>query len=422
MSNHLAVATVTGALQHVLAGAAAVVPGATVTARRPDSAAAHAASINIFLYQAVPNAAYRNADLPTRRADGLLTHRPQAALTLHYLLTFFGDDTRFEPQRLLGASVRKLHAQPILTKQDIVNVTKTNSALTGSNLDAQVDLVRFTPLGLSLEELSKLWSVFVQSPYALSVAYQAGAILIETDEAPAGALPVQTRNVYVKPFRQPVVEKVVSQPDESSPIVAGGTMLIRGQQLRGDSTLVLLGGVERNPISVSDTEISVIVPPDLRAGIQPLQVVHKIRMGAGADHRGFESNVMPFVLAPTAMQTVSNITSAVENGVTLFSAKVTITFTPAVAKTQFVKLMLNEADAPNDRPPHDYTFLAPKDNGIVNVNQTETANIAFAVSRVRGGVYFLRVQVDGAESPLAVDTNPNSPTFNQYTGPKVTIQ
>jgi hypothetical protein len=30
----------------------------------------------------------------------------------------------------------------------------------------QLDLVRFTPLGLSLEELSKVWSIF-QSPYAL---------------------------------------------------------------------------------------------------------------------------------------------------------------------------------------------------------------------------------------------------------------
>ena len=37
------------------------------------------------------------------------------------------------------------------------------------------------------------------------------------------------------------------------------------------------------------------------------------------------------------------------------------------------------------------------------------------------GDYLLRLRVDGAESPLETDTDPNSPTFNQYIGPKVTI-
>ena len=37
------------------------------------------------------------------------------------------------------------------------------------------------------------------------------------------------------------------------------------------------------------------------------------------------------------------------------------------------------------------------------------------------GDFLLRLRVDGAESPLDVDTDPASPTFNQYTGPEVTI-
>ena len=39
MSNYLAIATVTGTLQHVLSSAAAVVPGAKVSTTRPDGAA-----------------------------------------------------------------------------------------------------------------------------------------------------------------------------------------------------------------------------------------------------------------------------------------------------------------------------------------------------------------------------------------------
>jgi hypothetical protein len=40
---------------------------------------------------------------------------------------------------------------------------------------------------------------------------------------------------------------------------------------------------------------------------------------------------------------------------------------------------------------------------------------------VRAGEYLVRVQVDGAESPLVVDGDPTSPTFNQFLGPLVTI-
>ena len=68
--------------------------------------------VNVFLYQVTPNAAWRNADLPTRRANGDLIQRPQAALDLHYLLTFYGDESLLQPQRVLGSVVRTLHCGP----------------------------------------------------------------------------------------------------------------------------------------------------------------------------------------------------------------------------------------------------------------------------------------------------------------------
>ena len=50
--------------------------------------------------------------------------------------------------------------------------------LTTSNLE-EVELVKFTQLPLSLEELGKLWSVFFQTTHVLSVAFQGTVVLIE---------------------------------------------------------------------------------------------------------------------------------------------------------------------------------------------------------------------------------------------------
>ncbi len=50
---------------------------------------------------------------------------------------------------------------------------------------------------LNLEELSKLWSVFFQTAYKLSMAYIANLVLIEADaETPRPTLPVRSRNIY----------------------------------------------------------------------------------------------------------------------------------------------------------------------------------------------------------------------------------
>ena len=185
MSNYLAIATVTATLASCLLPVLqAAVPGVEeVSTRRPDDprSAEIKPHANIFLYQVTPNAAWRNADLPTRRGDGLLVQRPQAALDLHYLLTFYGSETYLEPQRLLGATVSHLYARPILTRAAIQLAQKMADQgvepiqpgeetgdpleeaahfLVDSDLAGQIELIRFTPLPLNLEELSKLWSIF----------------------------------------------------------------------------------------------------------------------------------------------------------------------------------------------------------------------------------------------------------------------
>ena len=411
MSNYLAIATVTGTLQHLLSNAAAAVPGAKVSTARPDGAApaARDPGINIFLYQVMPNPAYRNADLPTRRANGQLVQRPQAAFMLHYLLSFYGDENNLEPQRLLGATVRQLHAQPLLTQQDITQTLANppyDTLLATSNLADQVDLVRFTPLGLSLEELSKVWSIFFQSPYVLSVAYQASAVLIETDDVAQQALPVQQRNLYVMPFRQPVIDKVVSTIGEFAPIFADSILQIEGKHLEGDVTLALLGGIEHAPSSVSEKRISLALPAGMQAGARGLQVIHKLMMGIapGTPHRGFESNVATFVLRPRITLPVVKTTVAdPQGGAPLPALQINVDVT--VGKGQRVALLLNAVSAASGAA---HSFLAPP-------RAADAASITVAIPGVAAGQYFIRLQIDGAESPL--DLDPASADF----GPTVNL-
>jgi len=204
MSNYLAIATVTATLRFVLANALVAEnfgANVDVTTLRPDIVESDPlkAGVNIYLYQATPNANARGHDLPTRTPDGhTLMHRPQAALDLHYLLSFYGDDSQLLPQRLLGTVVRTLHATPGLTASDIENTIRETPFLQGSDLAFAIDRVRFTPAPLSLEDLSKLWSVFYQAKYILSAAYQASVVLITAHGSP----------VVAPPVKQPVITAV----------------------------------------------------------------------------------------------------------------------------------------------------------------------------------------------------------------------
>ncbi|KQC15814.1 MAG: hypothetical protein APR56_00685 [Methanosaeta sp. SDB] len=393
MSNFLAIATVTEALKQMLdATVGRDVPGANATAVRPAESGDK--GVNIYLYQVGPNSSWRNEDLPTRRDDSTIAQRPRAALDLHYLLTFYGEEVHLEPQRLLGSVVATLHAQPVLTRQrirDAINNAE-NGFLNGSDLAEEIELVKFTPVPLSLEELYNLWSGFFQTSYSLSVSYQASVVFVEGAEIPKRALPVLERNLYVATFRQPLIEEVASQDGSNQPIVFDSTLVIRGKRLRGDVTRVLIGGTEVEPEKIDETKIVLALPDTIRAGVRSLQVVHKMMMGTPPEpHRGVESNVAAFVLRPaiTCIDDATKVASV----------------SPAVGQKQRVVILLNEL---SENSPAAYTFVLPS-------RGADTDEITIPVSSVEAGTYLVRVQVDGAESLLDVEDG-------EYAGPKVVIE
>jgi len=480
MSNSLAVATVTAtlALEVVQKAAELAVNGATVTTTRPDSTGNgnSAARVNIYLYQVSSNAALRNRDLPTRNSGGQLVQRPCVALDLNYLLTFYGDEAQLEPQRMLGNVALAMHTKPMLTRtmiQDTI-VNPLYSFLAESNLADAIELVKFTPLPLSLEELSKIWSVFFQTQYALSTAYQATVVLIESEATPRAALPVLEREIFVVPFRHPTIERIRAESGEHEPIMSDSTIVIEGRQLRGEVTQLRIGASNLMTLqNITDTRIvfplnSIQPAGTLRAGVQAVQIVQPMMMGRPRiEHVGVESNVAAMVVRPTLTKiTVPNSTT------------ITIDIAPPLNKTQRLLLLLNDFNNPasaghsfiaGPRPNYqvtDRTLTTLQSEGVpqpvldqlsqikdqeykreddfleavkneIGDPETETHkalilkyagpdavddSITFHIAGVGAGEYLLRIQVDGAESVLQVDEDQDSPTYGQIIGPKVTIQ
>lgn len=193
MSNYLAVATTTETIAQVIRDAITpAVAGAEVTTDRPDRAGKDAAArVNVFLYQVSPNPSLRNADLPMRGADGILASQPRTALDLYYIITFYGRDEQLVTQQLLGLTAATLHLHARLTRQDVLRAIEAapGGFLNDSDLAGQTESINLSPHALTLEELSKLWSVMFQVPYALSMSYQCSVVLIDGPAvAPAPAV------------------------------------------------------------------------------------------------------------------------------------------------------------------------------------------------------------------------------------------
>jgi hypothetical protein len=426
VSNSLAIATTTVVLGDMIQSGIGGVTGANVTTVRPGQKenGAAAPEANVFLFQVTPNAALRNADLPTRTTNGDLRARPQLALDLHYLITFYGNETTLEPQRLLAGAVSALHAQPQVTRdaiQQIVNaapgapVDDPRGYLGETDLGDQVERITFTPVAFDLEELSRMWSTLFGVPYALSVGYWASVVLIEAELTPKPAPPVRLGNLHVVQLRRPLVESVTAEGGPDEPILAGATVLVRGKRLRGEATRLRVAGsvVTPPPEAVGDTEIRAVLGPPLfaagtlRAGIQGVQVVHLLELGTPpTPHRGFESNVVAFVLRPKLTSTA--VTDVTGTGTEPRSATVTVVADPPIGARQRVVLLLDELAGTAA-----HSFEAP-------MRKLDTDPVEVPVEHVAAGTYLVRIQVDGAESLLEVETAPG-PNQGRFVNPTLTI-
>ncbi|MDT0485863.1 DUF4255 domain-containing protein [Streptomyces doebereineriae] len=205
MSNALAIAHVTQALALLIENNVGPEFGEAVKVeprKPPADPQLEQPTVSVFLYQITPNTSQRNNDLPTRAADGTLVKRPAAALDLHYLISAYGDERELVGQRLIGSVVRTLHEIPILPK-DVVEQAGERPYLAGSDLVEAAQRVRFTPTVMDVDETSKLWGMLYQTPYTLSVVYQAALVFIDGRQSPVPGRPVERPEVRVLPFGAP---------------------------------------------------------------------------------------------------------------------------------------------------------------------------------------------------------------------------
>jgi Pvc16 N-terminal domain len=416
MSSALAIAAVTAVLKNTLEHAMidhavgdSVAGDVAVTTLAPDrieTGEKEKAQLNVFLYHITPNSGWRNVGLPSHDDRGRRLSNAPLAVDLHYLLTAYGQDN-LEAEIVLGHAVQALHEIPVLTREAIRKAlappgpgspVTTPTALAGSGLAEQVEQIKLTPMPMSTEEMYRVWSA-LQAHYRPTAAYQASVVLIEERRATRPALPVRERRVHVLPFRPPAIESVF--PQSATP---GARLAILGQNLKADRVRVRFGAASSDPETVSDRRIEVVLPVSLRAGINTVQVVHPLDLGTPVEpHEGFESNVAVFVLRPTIVASVSNVSVSTINGVTVASADVQVNVTPPVGKAQRVALLLNEFDPPADRAPRAYRFEAPP-RDLPGAPET-TAVFSFAVEGVAPATYLVRVRVDAAESALETDAN-----------------
>jgi hypothetical protein len=446
MSTALAIASVTqvlkdllnnGLIDHDVTGA--ISGNVTVTALPPDridtTPANQQSQLNLFMYQVTPNQGWYNVSLPSRDGRGERISNPPLALDLHYLLTAYGAN-ELHAEILLGYGMQLLHETPVLARDAIRRALAPPMTFPGGGLPAelrslstselaeQVEQVKITPESLNTEEISKLWTAF-QAKYRPTAAYQATVVLIESRKSTKSALPVRARKVYVSSFRQPVIEKIMSQVKsgdpivEDQPILAGYNLVIAGRQLLGNEVRINVGGIEvmPGPEDISEKQIIFSLPANLHAGVQAVQVIHQKLIGSPPTlHRGVESNVAAFILRPRIEGV--NATSVQNLGNNLHSADVQLTVKPAVGETQRVILLLNEfkpapLSPPETTPPLSYSFVAPP--MALSSPPGPTENLTIPITGVKTGTYLARIQVDGAESSLGTDL------AGRYNSPQLSI-
>jgi hypothetical protein len=317
----------------------------------------------------------------------------------------------------MGSIVHTLNSQSIFTPE-MIRETMTDSTFTflaDSNLAEQVEVIGISPLSLSIEEISKIWTVFFQTPYSLSMAYKVSVVLIESGVVIKKPLPVRGLQPHVTPS-QPAISQVktLAELAKLSPtqlantglILADSTLLIQGSNLDAEVTQVRVGDAKLTPQTVTDRQITLNLSSSpiesLRAGVQSLQIIHP--------QKQVSSNIVPIILRPTIEEvTVLNIQG---KGDEPRQADVTVLVNLTINKTQQVTLILTELSL-GQFAGHSYAQTKNR--------RAHSRSITFGITDCLPGSYLVRLLVDGAESLLTVDTYADSPTYQQYIAPVVVI-
>jgi hypothetical protein len=436
MSNTVAIAAVTGALRTLLSkvtdprfAGEPEYPGAIVTSKPFDEINADGATnqLNVFLYQITPNATWRGRD-PSRIPQRLEEQRPPLALNLHYLLTAYAkDNDDLVAHGLLGRGMSLLNDFAIVAPATITAAIATyTSQLQGSDLATQVERVRVSMQVLTIDEMSKLWTMF-QAKFRVSAVYTVSVVLIDSPLPGSTPLPVLTVGRQVLAQVGPVVPVLTSltmpgkQPSARLGVpkdllpgpppndLPGDTLVANGLNLDlGTPSLVFFsqsaGSVMASLTlaSATATALSVQLPTDQTnwpAGIY--QVVARLAIPVPMGQpRVVDSNMLTFTLAPRILSVAYTAPTA---GPPATPATFTVTCSPQVWPTQRVRLL----------------FLDQDIEAAQITAKTGTLSFPMPAGPPPSGTYFVRLRVDDVESLLVSDYSASPPVFD--TAQQVTV-
>jgi len=396
MSNYRAIAAITASLRNLLSdvdhGIPSVIGDVKVTTKPLDKTreGLKGNQLNIYLYQFLPNPAWRNARDPKKGPQGA-GGPPPVALDLYYLLTAYGEgDDEVKGHLLLGKAMDILNEHPRFPVEEL------RIAVEDNDLYMDAGLITIVPQFLPLEELSKFWTS-ASTGFRASMVYKVSVILIDNPDHLRSALPgYRAPNQTIRPgtaSRPAITNLIFANGLDRAQI--GSAVRIEGRDLGAKDVTVLLASEAAItpttivPESIEEDAVSFTVP---REPGRPGAFAVWLRLERDGQLR--DTNKLPMILIATVLP------DSLEVVTDEATATISLECRPAVTPDQRIYLLLgNQA------------FTAPP-------RTTEKNRLSFTFAKPEPGAYYIRLRIDGIDSNLInFDTNP--PSFDQRL--KVTI-
>jgi hypothetical protein len=367
--------------------------------------------VNLFLYRVSPNQGWWNEGQPSRAADGTLLCSPPLALNLHYLLTAYGQSD-YQAELMLGYAMYLLHQNSVIDFKTLQTALATLppgfDQLSAPDLAYQPESITITLEPSDTEEIARLWTA-ISTNYRPTATYVVTVVLINTPTAQQSALPVlsrgpvdttthRDRGVVVNPSTTPPLPTLtgVGVPAGQTAAQLGETITLLGHSLTGTNpTATFIHRLLAVPITLPGTAtdaqtVTVTLPPPSAAAdttwlAGPYQVT--LTVAPPLDNQPRTTNPVTLPLAPTLTLPPSSITRSATGTILM-----TLQVQPQVDPGQDVWLFLGSIGGP------------------VQPLATASDTLNFELPPVPAGPQWVRVRVDGVETPL-VDTSTASPSF-----------
>jgi hypothetical protein len=309
-----------------------------------------------------------------------------------------------------------LEHEPVLSKSTVTSAIGDNDEIEDSDLADALARLRVTRQLMTIDDFSKVWSIFYQVPYALSLAYEVNHVVIETEDVPPVPAPVARPDVWVSPIAALRLDSAGSAPGSPIPPVWGGTLHVKGKglgkpglTLEVDGTALVMTGVTQTPETLAvPLNAPTFGGSDLSVGVHRLQAIAPKVSTDQPEHLRLRSNALAFAVSPAIA--IDSVTAP--GGGATANGSVDVDFTPAIGSAQTVRLLLDSRDPANP----DQVILPgrdPVENGPASTSLT------FNFTGLPRRNYLVRADVDGLLSPVEIDTDSTSVTYGQIVGPEL---